>query len=123
MSQKDRYEYLNLDQINELADGDNDFLEELISTCLESIPANLDKLVAAVNDKDTNGILFYAHKLKGSFNFIGTTQLAETFVLMEENAKDTTKYSMMSEWLAEVVRISGKTMSELEDLQSKLPKK
>ncbi len=113
-----QYEYIDLDFINAQADGDPDFLVEIVSTFLTTVPANLEKLRAAVDTGNHHDILFYAHKLKGSFNFIGCSQINEMFGLMEQSAVDDANSVPMKSWLTTVVGKAAKIISELEDLSA-----
>jgi HPt (histidine-containing phosphotransfer) domain-containing protein len=78
------YKYIDLAYILEVADGDMSFIEQMISTYLLSIPDNIDKLAAAAANGDNDKVTFYAHTLKGAFNFIGNTQLSDMCDLLEQ---------------------------------------
>lgn len=76
-----QYKHINLEYISELAGDDNEFIVEIITNYLDTVGPNTNLLYDAVvaNDKET--IKFLAHKLKGSFRFIGCEELG---VIMEQ---------------------------------------
>ncbi|MCV6628727.1 MAG: Hpt domain-containing protein [Flavobacteriaceae bacterium] len=61
----------NLDKINELSGGDQDFLVSVISTFLEEIPSDLEVLKNAVTAQDFTQIYQFAHKIKPNVDLLG----------------------------------------------------
>lgn len=118
MTPQKEYKHINLEYINELADGEDDFLKEIVDTFLSTIPVNLEKLTLAINNNDRDGVLFYAHKLKGTFNFIGSTQLTHTFTLIEEHCKEAVGFELLPDLMKQILEFSDSIIAELEDLVS-----
>jgi len=67
------YKHIDLEYIMELAGGEDEFVIEIIESYLETVGPNIRLLSEAVTDYDMDRITFLAHKLKGSFRFIGCT--------------------------------------------------
>ncbi len=80
------YQHISIDAINEMADGEKDFIADILNNCLETMGPNLQMLQDAVRGNDTQSVLFQAHKLKGSFRFIGANEIAS---LMEQTENET----------------------------------
>ena len=57
----------NLDKINEMAEGDEDFI-------VEEVPEDLEGLEKAINNKDYENIYKLAHKIKPNVDILGMEQ-------------------------------------------------
>lgn len=84
MTGKSNYQYIDLEYIYDLADGDNDFAVEILTGCIETIGPNMKKLAEAVKANDEEAALFLTHKLKGSFRFVGCNADGDTVEEMEK---------------------------------------
>lgn len=67
------YKHIDLEYIMELAGGEDEFVIEIIESYIETVGPNIRLLRDALTAHDTDRIAFLAHKLKGSFRFIGCT--------------------------------------------------
>jgi HPt (histidine-containing phosphotransfer) domain-containing protein len=121
MTDHKNYEYLNLDYIFELADGDTSFVKEIIDTFLTSTPINMSLLVQAVAQASATDIIFYAHKLKGSFNFIGSSQMSDTFTLIEAYAEHTDKHNEIEKLMAQIKATTACVYADLHHFSATLP--
>ncbi|MBT8321152.1 MAG: Hpt domain-containing protein, partial [Eudoraea sp.] len=54
----------SLDKINEMAEGDTDFIESVIAVFLDEVPQDLENLEAAIESKDYDKVYKLAHKIK-----------------------------------------------------------
>lgn len=84
MTSKNKYQYIDLEYIYDLADGDSDFAAEILTGCIETIGPNMKKLAEAVKTNDEEAALFLTHKLKGSFRFVGCNADGNTVEEMEK---------------------------------------
>lgn len=121
MTSHKNYEHLNLEYIYELADGDDSFIKEIIDTFLTTTPKNLIKLEEAVANRNAADIVFFAHKLKGTFNFIGSTQLSDTFTIIESLSEDVNKYAEITKLLTLIKNTTILIYEDLNDLDASLP--
>lgn len=118
MTNDKQYTYVDLEYINELSDSDPDFLKEIIGTFLRAAPESLDKLIDALESLDLHAIQFYAHKIKGTFNFLGTNQLSETFDKIELYCGEKTNIDNIRDLMVHVNELYLKMKAELEDILS-----
>jgi Signal transduction histidine kinase len=79
------YRHIDLEYIMELAGGENEFVIEIIESYLETVGPNIRLLRDAVTAQDTDRITFLAHKLKGSFRFIGCNGPGDIMEQIENN--------------------------------------
>ncbi len=116
MTNRGSFSYVNFSYLEELAEGEEEFLREVVRTFLEVTPDNLDALKAAVAAGDREQTAFYAHKLKGSFNFIGCSQLSATFSTIETWAKETGSKGDIAAHMQGVDELSALIIAELETI-------
>ena len=67
---------LNLENLNQVADGDQALLEELLSTFFQSTREDILNLKAAINNQQSPLIASLAHRIKGGAAIAGADQLA-----------------------------------------------
>lgn len=82
----DRYQYVDLDAISEIADGDAEFIKEIIGNYVTTVSDSIQGLIDAVNNTNSEKVVFFAHKLKGSFSFVGATGLRALAIEIESNS-------------------------------------
>ncbi|MEZ4811705.1 MAG: Hpt domain-containing protein [Allomuricauda sp.] len=64
----------SLDKIDEMAEGDQDFVISVISVFLEEVPADLEGLEKAINEGDYENVYKLAHKIKPNVDLLGMEQ-------------------------------------------------
>jgi HPt (histidine-containing phosphotransfer) domain-containing protein len=64
----------NLDKINEMAEGDQDFINSVISVFLEEVPEDLQALEQALKEKNYDQVYKMAHKIKPNVDLLGMEQ-------------------------------------------------
>jgi HPt (histidine-containing phosphotransfer) domain-containing protein len=89
-----------LDKINEMAEGDNDFIISVVSVFLEEVPEDLAALESAIASENFEQIGKMAHKIKPNVDLLGMEQT-------RANAYDLEKL--------------GKESGSLEEIRTKFP--
>ncbi|ADY28318.1 MULTISPECIES: Hpt domain-containing protein [Cellulophaga] len=64
----------SLDKLNEMADGDNDFINSVVSVFLEEVPEDLGLLEKAIESRDYEPTYQLAHKIKPNVDLLGMEQ-------------------------------------------------
>jgi HPt (histidine-containing phosphotransfer) domain-containing protein len=64
----------SLDKINEMAEGDNDFINSVISVFLEEVPQDLESLEKALETGNYEQVYQLAHKIKPNVDLLGMEQ-------------------------------------------------
>ncbi|MEP2279216.1 Hpt domain-containing protein [Maribacter sp.] len=77
----------NLDKINEMAEGDQDFINSVISVFLEEVPEDLEALEKALLEKDHDQVYKLAHKIKPNVDLLGMEQTREIALELETLGK------------------------------------
>lgn len=79
----------NLDKINEMAEGDQDFITSVISVFLEEVPVDLEGLEKAIAERDFENVYKLAHKIKPNVDLLGMEQTRATALEIETLGKTT----------------------------------
>ncbi|MFS4417647.1 Hpt domain-containing protein [Maribacter sp. 2307ULW6-5] len=77
----------SLDKINEMAEGDEDFIQSVITVFLDEVPQDLDALGAALAAKDHEQVYKMAHKIKPNVDLLGMEQTRAVALQIETLGK------------------------------------
>jgi HPt (histidine-containing phosphotransfer) domain-containing protein len=113
----DKYQYVNIEAINDIADGDPEFIKEIIGNYFNTVSNSIQGLEEAIKEPDTEKIIFFAHKLKGSFGFIGADTLTRMAIDIETNATDT---EALQSKIADLINLSELVETELKAIMNTL---
>ncbi|WP_190811502.1 Hpt domain-containing protein [Flagellimonas sp. S3867] len=80
----------NLDKVNEMAEGDQDFITSVVSVFLEEVPTDLESLEKAIEARDYENVYKLAHKIKPNVDLLGMEQTRATALEIETLGKKTT---------------------------------
>ncbi|PJB13610.1 MAG: Hpt domain-containing protein [Flavobacteriales bacterium CG_4_9_14_3_um_filter_40_17] len=75
-------------RIREMAEGDEDFVKELVSAFLQEIPEDMFHLKEAVLEFNNTQIKYYAHKMKPTIDLF-ETGLLEDIIELEKMGNST----------------------------------
>ena len=77
----------SLDKINEMAEGDQDFINSVIAVFLEEVPTDLESLEVALREKNHEQVYQLAHKIKPNVDLLGMEQTRAAALEMETLGK------------------------------------
>jgi len=77
----------SLDKLNEMADGDEDFISSVISVFLEEVPQDLAGLEEALENENYQQVYQLAHKIKPNVDLLGMEQTRAAALEMETLGK------------------------------------
>ncbi|MBT8283010.1 MAG: Hpt domain-containing protein [Muriicola sp.] len=78
----------SLDKLNEMADGDDDFVLSVITVFLEEVPQDLEDLEKAIQEDDYESVYKLAHKIKPNVDILGMEQTRAIALEIETLGKD-----------------------------------
>ncbi len=99
-----------LDKVVELAEGDKDFINELVSAFLEEIPKDLRYLEGSVKAGKIKVAYQYAHKMKPSFQMFSIDVLDE-IKLLESWSEEAINQDQAMEALAVILEKSSSAIN------------
>ncbi|WP_276391640.1 Hpt domain-containing protein [Eudoraea chungangensis] len=85
----------SLHKINEMADGDEDFIQSVVTVFLEEVPQDLEDLEKAINEGDHQNIYMLGHKIKPNVDLLGMEEARATAFEIETLGKDPEKIEVV----------------------------
>ena len=73
----------NLDSVEEMAGGDQDFVKVVVQTFLEEIPPDLEAMNQAVAENNPGQAYQYAHKMKPNLQMFGLNLMPQIKIIEE----------------------------------------
>jgi len=86
----------NLDQLKEIDDNE-DFILQVITIFLETVPCNTEAMVKACTEKDWEQVYFFAHKIKSNINLLNIGSIVDEIKFVEQSAKNSVNIEMIPE--------------------------
>jgi HPt (histidine-containing phosphotransfer) domain-containing protein len=83
----------SLDKINEMADGDQDFINSVVSVFLQEVPQDLQDLEQALEQKNHERVYQLAHKIKPNVDLLGMEQTRAVALEIETMGKNAASIS------------------------------
>lgn len=81
----------NLESVEEMAGGDQDFVKVVVQTFLEEIPPDLQAMNEAIKDENANLAYQYAHKMKPNFQMFGLELMPQIKIIEAWSKSGTSK--------------------------------
>lgn len=81
------YQFLNLDYLDMMADGDDDMKATMIEMLVEEIPEEMEKMKQLYADTDWNELREVSHKMKSTLGFVGNGAMTAANGEIEDIAK------------------------------------
>ena len=103
----------NLDKINEMADGDEEFINSVISVFLEEVPQDLEGLEIALEDQNHEQVYQLAHKIKPNVDLLGMEQTRATALQIETLGKSAANINEIREVFPVLKKDIHQVVSEL----------
>lgn len=103
----------NLDKINEMADGDEDFINSVISVFLDEVPEDLKHLEQALEQKNHEQVYKLAHKIKPNVDLLGMDQTRERALQIETLGKNEANMSEIQQIFPTLKKDINQVVAEL----------
>jgi len=81
------YNYINLDYIDLMTDGDNDMKATMLEMLLEELPTEIEKMKSHLSAQEWEDLFKAAHKMKSTLSFIGNDNMTQANIAVEHKAK------------------------------------
>ncbi|OFX17946.1 MAG: hypothetical protein A2033_15325 [Bacteroidetes bacterium GWA2_31_9] len=115
-----KYKYINLSYLNEVADGNKDLIIELIEIFKSQIPEFNDLFNSYFASSNWYQIGLVAHKAKSSVAVIGMSKLADDLKILETLSKNSEKIDTYQAYIDNFNESTKHAVSELDDYISKI---
>lgn len=114
------FKHINMDYLNEMSDGSDDLVQDLIEIFIKQVPVFSEQLDYLYQHGDYVLLGKLAHKIKSSVAMMGIKELTadmKTLELIAKEAKETEKYPV---YISRFKTISNEAIAELNDILIKL---
>ncbi len=78
---------INLSYLNEISDGDTDFISSILVTFLEETPKDIANITTAIEEQNIDQVGKLAHKNKSTLHLLGLASLKDLAFKIEQGAK------------------------------------
>jgi PAS domain S-box-containing protein len=93
----------NLDYLRSVSGNNAEFIQEMITTFLQTLPGILDEMQKACRDESWEKLSRLAHQIKPSFTLMGLDALRAKILFIEEHGKSVTRTDELAETVADFV--------------------
>lgn len=107
------YNFINLDYLEMMCDGDQDMKKVMLDMLLSEIPEETEKLNALFTKKDWTEMSAVSHKMKSTLSFVGNEPYIETNKQIEKITKHEEGFSALPELLKSMDDYASKALIEL----------
>ncbi len=103
----------SLDKINEMAEGDEEFVHSVISVFLEEVPQDLQQLESALQANNYEQVYKLAHKIKPNVDLLGMEQTRAAALEIETLGKNADNMSEIERIFPVLKKDIAQVVSEL----------
>ena len=117
------FKRINMDYLNEMSDGSDDLVQDLIEMFVKQVPVFSEQLDNLYQSGDYILLGKLAHKIKSSVAMMGIKELTadmKTLEIIAKEGKETEKYPV---FISRFKTISSEAIIELNDILIKLKQK
>ncbi|MGB0391263.1 MAG: Hpt domain-containing protein [Salibacteraceae bacterium] len=113
--------FVSFSQIKKIANGDEEFVKDLVDTFLEDFPEYIDGLKESLNKTNLLKIGFYAHKLKAPLNMFGVNELNAEITYLDNLGQEIStdsqiNWTEISEKVKQLVNLGERASKEIKAL-------
>lgn len=120
MNTSTMYQYINLDYLNLMTDGDDEMKKVMIDMLFEELPQELEKMNVLELAGDSEELKSVSHKMKSTLAFIGNDNMTEANKQIEAILKSGEQTKKISDLLNILNEFHHKVIAELQLEYSKL---
>ncbi len=106
---------LNLDYLEEISGGDEDFIQEMVQLFHEQAPKAISDMKASIDKNDPITLGEVAHKTKPSAMYLGNETLAEVFKELQEIKTMDTVPDWATDKVSEADKLTNEVLESLKE--------
>ncbi|GAB4281773.1 MAG: hypothetical protein Kow0068_06280 [Marinilabiliales bacterium] len=116
-------EEIDLTYLEEMSEGDNQLIAEMIDIFIEQIPEFITQFYNALEKKDFKKISLIAHKAKSSASVMGLSRLVEKLSNLENEVCENKDLNKAKEIIEHFTNVTQKAVFDLNIILLKYKKK
>lgn len=105
--------YVNLKNLQDLAEGDNSFIDEILGSIFESVPQDFARLKSNIEGENWDGVRQLSHKIRSSVILIGSKELEDKIYALQEASENAELYSSIPYLYNQVVSLARLALKEI----------
>lgn len=106
---------INLDYLRKLARGDEKFVEDVIELFIKNTPNAIRNMRKYYERENWEDLMMEAHKIRPSFNFMGTREMEEAAKAIENYASRQTELEKIESFIEKIEKNIEEVYEELKD--------
>ena len=114
------YEFINLDYLYLMADGDDSMKKIMLEMLLEELPVEVEKMRNLLEANDWQDLMSVSHKMKSTLSYVGNDEMTNANKEIELIAKDNGDYNKLTPLVSIVETQLNRVMPELQAECAKL---
>ena len=114
------FKHVNLDYLNEMSEGSEDLIRDLINMFIKQVPVFSEQLDNFYNCGDYISLGKLAHKIKSSVAMMGIEELTSDMKQLENIAKDGIDKEKYPNYISKFKAISNEAIIELNGILTTL---
>ena len=114
------YNYINLDYMDMMSDGDESMKKVMLEMLLEELPVEIDKMNQLLSQSNWDELGSVSHKMKSTLAFVGNNEMTEANKQVELIAKAQDDLGTLPSLVATLVELTPKALAELQKESDRL---
>ena len=114
------YNFINLDYLDMMSDGDLEMKKVMLDMLFEELPQEITKMKTLTNDSNWNELKSVAHKMKSTLSFVGCDAMTTANTAIEAICKSNGDVSQVPNLMAVLENNLDNVMAELKTEHAKL---
>ena len=113
------YEYIDLTFLHAMADGNFDFIVEMLQTFNDEAGELINGVKESMEENDLDKLKFFVHKFKSSISLVGNKELQNLLNEIEQNIKTAVNLDAVPSMVDKALQLSTGVLNEVsEELKS-----
>lgn len=113
MVSSNAYQFINLDYLELMSDGDDSMKKVLLEMLIEELPEEIVKMRSLEQVSNWSELSSVSHKMKSTLSYVGNETMTDANKTIEQNTKD-------ADGLSEVPRLMKSLETNLERVMTEL---
>ncbi|MEL6862958.1 MAG: Hpt domain-containing protein [Bacteroidota bacterium] len=107
------YNYVNLDYLDMMSDGDDEMKKVMLDMLFEELPEEVSKMRSLLQSRDIKELGAVSHKMKSTLAFVGNPEMTDANKQIEELAKSDSESDQFSGLIHILEELIPKAIAEL----------
>jgi HPt (histidine-containing phosphotransfer) domain-containing protein len=110
------FQYINLDYLEQMSDGDAEMMQTMIEMLLVEIPEEIEKMQHCVTTNDWEELFQLSHKMKTTLAFIGNEEMISINKTIEHCSRHKVDLPEVPKMVQQVAELAKPALVELQQV-------